>query len=85
MFYNPYFSEVGEEIYEARELWPLYAAAETLARVFHDTYEKCAPLCGYETRPETRVFDPSNPNGKLMVEVCVVLLTSGHTLAPEQF
>lgn len=44
--------------------------AEDLARFFHDTYERIAPSFGYETRQETRAFDPATPNGRLMVAVC---------------
>ena len=41
-----------------------------LAVMFHDTYERLAPDYGYETRPETRLFDPETSNGRLMVAVC---------------
>lgn len=41
-----------------------------LAIWFHETYEELAPLYGYETRPESRTFDASSPNGKLMLAVC---------------
>lgn len=41
-----------------------------LAILFHETYERLAPEFGYETRIETRAFDPSTPNGRLMVAVC---------------
>lgn len=41
-----------------------------LATRFHEVYERLAPSFGYETRPETRAFDPTTPNGKLMVAVC---------------
>lgn len=41
-----------------------------LAKQFHDTYERLAPSFGYETRPETREFNPESPNGRLMVAVC---------------
>lgn len=41
-----------------------------LAVLFHVTYERLAPTSGYETRKETRVFDPESPNGKLMVATC---------------
>jgi hypothetical protein len=44
--------------------------AEEMARFFHETYEKMAPFFGYETRQETREFDPTSPNGRLMVAVC---------------
>jgi hypothetical protein len=37
---------------------------------FHDTYERLAPSFGYETRTDTRAFDPKSPNGKLMIAVC---------------
>lgn len=45
-----------------------------LAMKFHDTYERLAPSFGYETRKDTRAFDPATPNGKLMVAVCSELL-----------
>lgn len=48
---------------------------EQLARKFHDTYEKLAPDFGYETRPDTKQFDPTTANGRLMVAVCKELLT----------
>lgn len=41
-----------------------------LAIMFHHTYEKFAPDVGYDTRKETRIFDPQSPNGKLMLKVC---------------
>ena len=44
--------------------------AEELARWLHDTYERLAPEFGYETRAETRQFDPTTPNGRLMIAVC---------------
>ena len=44
-----------------------------LAQRFHTEYERLAPSFGYETRPETRVFDPESPNGKLMIAVCSAL------------
>lgn len=40
------------------------------ARRFHEAYERLAPSFGYETRKETRAFDPESPNGKLMIAVC---------------
>ena len=43
---------------------------ETLARIFHKAYERLAPQFGYETRSDTREFDPSTPNGRLMIAVC---------------
>lgn len=39
------------------------------AREFHDTYERLAPSFGYETRPDTKAFDPESPNGQLMIAV----------------
>ncbi len=41
-----------------------------LAVLFHITYEKLAPQSGYETRGDTRVFDPDSPNGQLMIATC---------------
>lgn len=45
-------------------------ADEDIARLFHDTYERLAPSFGYETRDDTKQFDPESPNGRLMVAVC---------------
>lgn len=47
---------------------------EKLAVMFHDAYEYLAPLYGYETRKETRVFDPKSKNGKLMIKTCEIIL-----------
>ena len=44
--------------------------AVKLATRFHETYERLAPSFGYETRQDTKVFDPESKNGKLMVAVC---------------
>lgn len=44
--------------------------ALALAIRFHETYERLAPSFGYETRPDTRAFDPESKNGRLMVAVC---------------
>ncbi len=41
-----------------------------IAKMFHDTYERLAPSFGYETRKDTKDFDPESPNGKLMTAVC---------------
>jgi hypothetical protein len=43
---------------------------------FHEVYERLAPSFGYETRPETREFDPESKNGRLMIAVCDELLTT---------
>ncbi len=48
--------------------------AEVLARRFHEVYERLAPSFGYETRKDTRDFDPTTPNGRLMVAVCGELI-----------
>lgn len=44
-------------------------AIET-AKKFHEAYERLAPSFGYETRTETRAFDPESLNGQLMIAVC---------------
>ena len=41
-----------------------------LAQKFHEAYERLAPSFGYETRKDTKAFDPDSPNGKLMIAVC---------------
>lgn len=41
-----------------------------IAKKFHEVYERLAPSFGYETRTETRAFNPNSSNGKLMVAVC---------------
>lgn len=62
-------SKVWElEGYALRER--LNANPRELAELFHDTYERLAPSFGYETRVDTRVFDPESKNGRLMVAVC---------------
>lgn len=45
-----------------------------LAVLFHETYEKLAPLFGYATRSDTKKFDAESSNGKLMICVCWVVL-----------
>ena len=49
-------------------------SALDLAIRFHETYERLAPQFGYETRLDTRAFDPTSKNGKLMVAVCAEIL-----------
>lgn len=49
-------------------------SADELAEIFHATYELLAPQFGYETREETREFNPESPNGKLMIAVCRSIL-----------
>lgn len=57
-------------------------AALELARRFHDVYERLAPSHGYTTREDTRQFDPSSPNGQLMVATCEELIAKGFVLTP---
>lgn len=60
-----------------------FSSDEALARFFHDTYERLAPSFGYETRPETRTFDPASKNGRLMLAVMRevrTVLASGATM-----
>ena len=61
---------------------PTTEQAEALARRFHETYERLAPQFGYETRPETREFDPTSPNGKLMIAVCAALASPAVSAEP---
>jgi hypothetical protein len=46
-----------------------------MAERFHEAYERLAPLNGYETRTETRKYDPHSPNGMTMMAVCAELMT----------
>ena len=57
--------------------------SEEWARLFHDTYEKLAPKYGYETRKETKEFDPESPNGKLMIVVCNLICHQAYQQALE--
>lgn len=57
--------------------------AEKLAVLFHDQYETLAPKFGYETRPDTKTFDPKTPNGKLMVAVAKEVLKQQKATAPK--
>lgn len=41
-----------------------------LATLLHETYERLAPSFGYTTRPETRTFGETTPNGRLLIAVC---------------
>ena len=47
---------------------------EQIAELFHDTYKRLAPEFGYETRADTKQFDPDSKNGKLMVATCAAVL-----------
>ncbi len=49
--------------------------ARQLAEMFHERYERLAPDFGYVTREETRAFDPTSKNGRLMIAVCDEILT----------
>ena len=79
------FLRVGlRETVEAGEAWKSQverlraaldpARAAEVAMLFHDTYERLAPTFGYETREETRQFDPTSPNGALMIAVAASVL-----------
>lgn len=50
------------------------SAALQVARALHEAYERLAPMNGYETRKETRHFDPNTANGRTMLAVCAELL-----------
>lgn len=41
-----------------------------IARLFHETYERFSATFGYETRADTKAFDPKSSNGLLMIAVC---------------
>ena len=50
---------------EVKQLLP----ADKLARLFHDTYERLAPMFNYTTRTDTREFDSLSTNGRFMIAV----------------
>ena len=49
---------------------------EELARLFHETYEALSTDYGYETRADTRKFDPASQNGRLMIAVCARIIAA---------
>ena len=69
-----WFSHEGLEDALLNKLTPM-TQIDNWARKFHDLYEKLAPKYGYETREDTKEFDPESPNGKLMTEVCNEIIT----------
>lgn len=58
--------------------------ATEAAKLFHDTYERLAPSFGYETRADTKQFDPESPNGRLMIAVCDVVATAFRSILTSQ-
>ena len=44
-----------------------------IAKAFHESYERLAQSFGYMTKEETRQFDETSPNGKLMIAVAAEL------------
>ena len=56
-----------------------------LALKFHEIYERLAPKFGYETRTETRAFDPKSANGKLMIAVCQELIDALYIIEPRTY
>lgn len=59
-----------QDKYNWEEIEKAYPEAYEWARKFHNLYEENAPLFGYETRKETKEFDPKSNNGRLMAYVC---------------
>jgi len=49
----------------------------TIARKFHEAYERLAVSRGYETNELTREFKPGSPNGMLMRAVVLELIEAG--------
>ena len=60
----------NENINSRTPIEKAYPEAYRLARRFHELFEQTAPIFGYETRKETKEFDPESPNGRLMAYVC---------------
>lgn len=65
-----------------RQPAPTQAAPDSdalaIATDFHETYERLAPSFGYETRPDTKKFDPTSKNGRLMLAVCKQVVERAH-------
>ena len=73
--------QVADEAIAAIPAVQVTVKPDDLARLFHETYETLAPEYGYETRAETRQFDPASPNGRLMIDVCA-RIRSALTVTP---
>jgi hypothetical protein len=63
---------------------PSDCSALSLAKQFHSAYERLAPSFGYETRTDTRDFDPDSPNGRLMVAVCESIIKQNAGAVPRR-
>jgi|SRR5690606_9116531 len=59
--------------YESSQLEPP-VSGQQLAEQFHKLYEGLAPQFGYETKEETKTFNPESNNGKLMIAVSEQIL-----------
>ncbi len=55
---------------------PAVDNGELVARKFHEAYERLAPEFGYETREDTKQFNPESKNGKLMIAVCGEIISA---------
>jgi hypothetical protein len=73
MVLNPAWLEFQKTTQQAAPVAASEPSAETMARKFHETYERLAPAFGYATRDETKRFDPESPNGRLMIATCAAL------------
>jgi len=51
-----------------------YPEPYRLARRFHELYEQSASVFGYETKNETKEFNPESKNGRLMAWVCYEII-----------
>jgi len=51
-----------------------FPEAYRLAEKFHNLYEEASPQFGYETRKDTKKFDPNSNNGRLMAYVCYTIV-----------
>ena len=58
---------------------------EQMARKFHEIYERLAPSLGYTTREDTRQFDSTSANGKLMTAVCAEMLHEYRMASADRF
>lgn len=60
--------------------------AEKIAQLFHEHYERLAPIFGYKTREESAVpwSDVPDRNKQLMIEVVDTLLVTGDIVSASE-
>ena len=70
LHYGPPKPPVTYDEFVRRQNIKRHKNALSMATAFHETYERLSTEYGYETREDTKVFDPKSKNGRLMIAVC---------------